>query len=263
MEIEERKQEEIEYYDKRAKDWLETNSEKKQAEDFEGFNPALLSSFLFCYQCLEKYCRGKKVLDYGCGNGVHSAFLAKAGAKEIIGVDLSQPSLEIARERAKQKGVDVNFLKMDCEALDFAGSSFDIILDGGTFSSIDMDKAFPELARVLKPDGFLIGIETFGHNPIANLKRKLNKVFGKRTGWAEAHIFKTKDLKEAEKYFNKVEAHYFHIISFLVFPLLHLPGGKLLLKLLEKIDRILFLLPFLRKYAFKTVFIFSKPKKHD
>lgn len=261
--MEERKQEEIEYYDKRAKEWLKTSSKEKQAEDFEGFNPTLLSSFLFCYQWLEKHCSGKKVLDYGCGNGVHSIFPAKAGAQEVVGIDLSEPSLEIARKAARREGVDINFLKMDCEVLDLENNSFDIILDGGTFSSIDINKAFPELARVLKPKGFLIGIETFGHNPIANLKRKLNKALGKRTGWAEAHIFKEKDLKQAKTYFNKIEVHYFHIVSFLVFPLMNLPGGRILLKLLEKIDELIFLLPFFRKYAFKTVFIFSQPKKHD
>ena len=263
--MEERKQKEIEYYDKRAKDWLEINSEKKQDEDFEGFNPTLLSSFLFCYQWLKKHCAGKKILDFGCGNGVHSIFPAKAGAGEIIAIDLSEPSLVIARKRAEREAVGdkISFLNMDCENLDFKNNSFDIVLDGGTFSSIDMKKAFPELARVLRPEGSLIGIETFGHNPIANLNRKLNKVLGKRTGWAEAHIFKMKDLKEAKKYFNRIEVHYFHIVSFMVFPLINLPGGRILLKLMEKIDQLIFLIPFFRKYAFKTVFVFSQPKKHD
>ena len=261
--MEERKQREIEYYDKRAKDRLETDPEKKQVQDFEGFNPIFLSSFLFCYQWLEKHCSNKKVLDYGCGNGVHSIFPAKSGAKEIIGIDLSEPSLEIARKAARREGVDISFLKMDCEKLDFEDSSFDIVLDGGTFSSIDINKAFPELARVLRPEGSLIGIETFGHNHIANLKRKLNKVSGKRTSWAEAHILKEKDLKEAKKYFGKIEAHYFHIVSFLVFPLINLSGGRTLLKLMEKIDEIIFLLPFFQKYAFKIVFILSEPKKYD
>ncbi|PIU24464.1 hypothetical protein COT12_00910, partial [Candidatus Berkelbacteria bacterium CG08_land_8_20_14_0_20_39_8] len=79
---------------------------------------------------------------------------------------------------------------MDCEKMEFPDNLFDIIFDGGTFSSIDLVKAYPELSRVLKPDGFLIGIETFGHNPFTNLKRKINKLIGKRTEWATAHIFR-------------------------------------------------------------------------
>ncbi|PJA84089.1 MAG: hypothetical protein CO145_02410, partial [Candidatus Nealsonbacteria bacterium CG_4_9_14_3_um_filter_37_13] len=132
------------------------------------------------------------------------------------------------------------------------------VFDGGTFSSIDLKQAYPKLARVLKPQGFLIGIETFGHNPLTNLKRKINKLTGKRTDWAAGHIFQIKDLREAKKYFNKVEVYYFHLVSWPAFPFLNLLGGKLLLKSLEFIDKILLWLPFLRKYAFKVVFIFKK-----
>ena len=107
----------------------------------------------------------------------------------------------------------------------------------------------------------LIGIETFGHNPIANLKRKLNKVFGKRTGWAESHIFKSNDLEEAKKYFSSIEARFFHFFSYFAIPFLGFPGGKLLLKILEGLDKIFFSVPYLRRYAFKAVFIFKNPIK--
>lgn len=139
----------------------------------------------------------------------------------------------------------------------------DIIFDGGTFFSLDLNKAYPELARVLKTDGFLLGIETFGHNPFTNFKRKINKVTGKRTGWATEHILKQEDLKLAKRYFKKVEVNFFHLISWTIFPFLGVPGGKILLKILEFTDNILLKAPFLRKYAFKTVFVFSCPKKPD
>jgi len=222
-----------------------------------------LESYRFCYFLLRKFSKDKIVLDYGCGNGVHTIFLIKAGAKKVVGIDLSEKSLEIARERIKREGLEgkVEFLKMDCEKMDFPANYFDIIFDGGTFSSLDLKKAYPELVRVLKSDGILIGIETFGHNPIANLKRKINKLTGKRTEWAVSHIFQMKDLREAERYFNKIETKYFHLISWFAFSFLNLPGSKMLLKVLEKIDEILFKIPFLKKYAFKVVFIFSEPKK--
>jgi len=262
--METRKKREIEYYDKKAGEWLKNISLKKEGADFEGFNSLLLSSFRFCYKYLKDKCQNKKLLDYGCGNGIHSIFPAKQGA-QVIGIDLSEPSLKIAGERAKREGVEdkIRFLAMDCEKMGFPDNYFDIIFDGGTFSSIDLDKAYLELERILKPQGFLLGIETFGHNPFTNLKRKINKLMGKRTTWAAGHILKTKDLEKAKDYFNKVEVHYFHLISWLGFPLLHFPGGKTLLRMLEFLDNILLGLPFLRKYAFKVVFIFSEPKKND
>jgi len=259
MEI--RKQKEIEYYDQRAKESLKELAEKRPEGDFEGFRADLLASFRFCYQWMRKNCPGKKVLDYGCGNGIHSFFLAEIGA-EVVGIDLSEPSLELAGEKAQRKGVTerVKFLKMDCEKMDFPDHSFDVIFDGGTFSSLDIKRALPELARILKPAGFLIGIETLGHNPLTNLKRKINKIRGKRTGWAATHIFKMNDLSEAKNYFSAIETNFFHLTSLVIFPFLGLPGTKFLLKILEEIDRGLFKIPFFKKYAFKVVFIFSQPK---
>ena len=261
--VEERKEKETEYYNRRAEEWLKEKGEKDLRTDFEGFNPYLLSSYAFCYKILKNHCQDKRVLDYGCGNGIHSIPLAKIGAKKVIGIDLSEKSLEIARGRVRKEGLEekIEFLKMDCEKVEFPENFFDIIFDGGTFSSLDLKLALPELARVLRPEGCLIGIETFGHNPFTNLKRKVNKITGKRTEWAAEHIFRMEDLETVKDYFNKVEVNFFHLVSWLAFPFLNLPGGKLLLKLLEFIDKILLGIPFLRKYAFKIVFVFSEPKK--
>lgn len=261
--MEKRKEKEIEYYDKKVEEFFKEEPERKWLGDFEGFLPQNLVSFRFCYQLLKENCPNKVVLDYGCGNGIHSIFPVKMGAKKVIGIDLSEKSLAIAKERARKEkvGERVEFISMDCEKMEFPDNYFDIIFDGGTFSSLDLKKALPELSRVLKTDGILIGIETFGYNPLANLKRKLNKLTGKRTGWATEHIFCQKDLELAKNYFQKIEIEFFHLISLLAFPFLNLPGGKILLKFLEKVDKFFLSLPFLRKYAFKIVFIFSSPIK--
>ena len=76
--MESRKQKEIEYYDKQAENWLKENPNKIQAGDFEGFNPLVLSSFQFLYKLLSRNCPKKTILDYGCGNGVHSFSLVSS-----------------------------------------------------------------------------------------------------------------------------------------------------------------------------------------
>lgn len=256
-----RKQREIEYYDREAEEF--SGGITKEAGSRGGFNPFELTSYNFLRNYLEDKIQGKKILDYGCGNGVHSTWLAEYGGR-VTGIDLSEKSLQIAREKAKAKKIEdkIQFLVMDCEDLKFPDNYFDIVFDGGTFSSIDLNKALPEIARVLKSDGFLIGIETLGHNPLTNFKRQINKLTGKRTEWATEHIFKMEDLKRAEKYFKKIETHFFHLVSWIIFPILNLPGGKFLLKLFERIDSFLiFIFPFLGRFSFKIVFIFSEPKK--
>lgn len=264
--MEPRKILEIHYYDKMAKKWRgEHLGEQQENVDIENYDIRLFSSYHFCEEWIRRNLTpGMKFLDFGCGHGMHSILPAKLGA-EVYAIDLSEESLKIARERADREHVSdkIKFIKMDCESLEFPDNYFDIIWDGGTFSSLDIERVFSELSRVLKTGGKLIGIETFGHNPLANFKRWINKKVGKRTSWAADHIIKTRDLKLAEQYFDQVEIRYFHLLSMSAFPFRKLPGGKLLFKTLDYFDTILLKFTFLKKYAFKIVFIFSKLRHHD
>lgn len=49
--------------------------------------------------------RGKSVVDFGCGDGEDSVYLAKDIALEVAGIDIRESVLEIARERALREGV--------------------------------------------------------------------------------------------------------------------------------------------------------------
>lgn len=102
--------------------------------------------------------------------------------------------------------------------MDFPDSHFDVIVDYGTFSSLDMSKALPEIIRVLKPAGTIICIETLGHNPFTNLKRTINVLLGKRTKWAATHIMKMKDWKHIFQYFIEYNIYYFGFTTLLLKP---------------------------------------------
>ena len=262
MKYKETKLKEIAYYDHCAREQLAKHSHVQAGVDFEGFNPLVLKSFRFCYELVERYSRNKRILDYGCGNGIHAVFLAKIG-REVVGVDLSKPSLELAHQRMKGTGLQkkTSFLVMDCEHMDFPKNSFDVAFDGGTMYALNLEKAFPEVARVLKPEGIFIGIETLGHNPFTNIKRKINYMRGKRTAWALEHIFQMRDIEKAQQYFERVEPYFFHLLSWVAFPFLFLPGGKILLWLFELIEQPLLRMPWLKKYAFKVVLVCSIPKR--
>lgn len=258
--LESRKKNEMTHYDNLAKKWQKSEGKDAWESDAEYLEHGIFSSYQFCDAWFKKHAKKNgELLDYGCGNGIHSILPAKLGAN-VTGIDLSEESLKIARKRAKREGVanKTEFMAMDCERLSFSDDSFDRIFDGGTFSSLDLTKAIPELARVLKPKGTLLAIETLGHNPLTNLKRMINKWRGMRTGWAIDHIFKMQDISLMEKYFSNIETHYFHLLSLVAFPFLSLPGGVALLNMLEKIDSLLLRIPFLQKYAFKIVIICKK-----
>lgn len=255
-------QQEMEHYDRLARDWRESGANRKWDSDAEYLQHGIFASYQFCDDWMQRHIKkDMKVLDFGCGNGIHSVLPTKKGA-QLVGIDISKESLAIARERMKHEGVQKRgtFLQMDCEALTFNNDTFDIVFDGGTFSSLDIIKAIPELARVLKPQGSLLSIETLGHNPFTNAKRALNKLLGRRTGWAVDHIFKINDLPLLKEYFHTVETRYFHLLSLVVFPFLRIPGSHVVLRFLERIDAWLLRIPLLQRYAFKIVIIASQPK---
>lgn len=250
--MEERKLREIEYYNQEA---MGAKDDKKEAGSLVQFNPFFLASYRFLQNSLSGGNQHKKVLDYGCGTGVHLSWLAER-FQNVTGVDLSQASINKA---LANKPANVELVVGDCENLPFANEAFDVVFDGGTFSSLDFEKALREIHRVLKPGGLLAGIETLGHNPLTNIKRKLNILLGKRTSWAGDHIFKMQSLEVVKKYFNIQELRFFHLISWVAFPLVWFPGGKVLLKCLEGLDHVLItLVPPLKKYSFKVVFVLKK-----
>src|SRR5437868_1615803 len=61
----------------------------------------------FCEQWLRTRCPGKKVLDYCCGEGEYSLLAARLGGS-VVGIDISDVSVDICRERATRDGLSAN-----------------------------------------------------------------------------------------------------------------------------------------------------------
>jgi SAM-dependent methyltransferase len=113
--------------------------------------------------------RGARLLDLGCGWGRHAIELARAGLR-VTGLDLSEPLLAAARQRAAEAGVAVEWVRGDMRELTFE-SEYDAVVS--LFSSLGY---FPteraELAvlrgvrRSLVPGGTLL-LETMHRDLLA------------------------------------------------------------------------------------------------
>lgn len=57
--------------------------------------------------------QSKKIIDLACGTGIFSVGAAILGAKEVIGIDIDQKSIEIAEEYAKKTNLDIEFINQD------------------------------------------------------------------------------------------------------------------------------------------------------
>ncbi len=87
-----------------------------------------------------KHDRSKTILDIGCGTGRHAIELAKRGYK-ITGIDLSEAQIKHAKVKAKNEGVEVNFLVKDARKFKL-DQKFDlaIIICEGGFSLMETDE---------------------------------------------------------------------------------------------------------------------------
>ncbi|KAL2689177.1 hypothetical protein Neosp_003229 [[Neocosmospora] mangrovei] len=94
------------------------------------------------------------ILDAGCGTGLVGASLAKKGAKHIDGIDLSPGMLQVAERSGAYETLSVANLS---QRLDIPDQAYDVIVCVGTMTQGHVGpEAFDELARIVKPDGFII-----------------------------------------------------------------------------------------------------------
>ena len=98
---------------------------------------------------------GMDVLDVACGTGNASIPAARAGAR-VTGLDFAPGLLAIARERAADAMVEIEFIEGDAQALPFEDASFDrVVSTFGHMFAPDHRRAADEMKRVLRPDGVI------------------------------------------------------------------------------------------------------------
>jgi SAM-dependent methyltransferase len=102
---------------------------------------------------------GERVLDVGCGRGATTIIAARATAPGLaLGVDLSEPMLVVARERAGRGGVDnVRFQMADAQSHSFEAHAVEVAMSRfGVMFFDDPVAAFANIRRALRPDGRIV-----------------------------------------------------------------------------------------------------------
>jgi demethylmenaquinone methyltransferase / 2-methoxy-6-polyprenyl-1,4-benzoquinol methylase len=106
---------------------------------------------------------GASILDVCCGTGDLTLELAGRASPggQIVGCDFSEPMLDLAREKAAERGAaDVRFEWADALSLPYDDGRFDVMTVGfGLRNFADWDRGLREMARVLKPGGKLVILE--------------------------------------------------------------------------------------------------------
>jgi SAM-dependent methyltransferase len=129
------------------------------------------------------------VLDAGCGTGENALYIASLGFS-VLGVDVAETALAMAREKAKDRGIEVEFAAADAFHLERLGRGFQTVLDCGLFHTFDGGERpayVASLASATERDGTLyvlcfsdVGPDT-GPHPVS--QQDLRAAFNSNAGW--------------------------------------------------------------------------------
>ena len=194
------------------------------------------------------------VLDYGCGDGHFSLMLARMGAR-VSGIDISPHLIAQARASAAKMGLNggaPQFVAGDAHQTPFEAGTFDYVVGNGALHHLDLDKAFAEIARVLKPGGTAVFMEPMVSHPLLRLLRGLTP----KTHTVDEHPLSFADIESAQKWFTSC-THREHFLLAVCAAPAHLLGKGFALSVINSFDQfdgfLMHMFPTLRRLAWLTV----------
>jgi SAM-dependent methyltransferase len=135
------------------------------------------------------------VLDAGCGTGENALHVASLGL-HVLGVDVAETALSIAREKAAARGIEADFAFGDALRLNRLGRVFETVLDCGLFHTLDSGERrdyVRSLASVTGRGGSLhvlcfsdVGPDGSGPHPVS--QEELRAAFEPSGGWSVASV---------------------------------------------------------------------------
>jgi ubiquinone/menaquinone biosynthesis C-methylase UbiE len=136
------------------------------------------------------------VLDAGCGTGENTLLVASLGLP-VLGVDVAETALAMARKKAVDRVIEVEFAAADAFQLERLGRMFETVLDCGLFHTLEGDERsgyVVSLASVTKRDGTLYvlcfsddGPDT-GPHPVS--EEEVRAAFQRSNGWNLATLMR-------------------------------------------------------------------------
>jgi SAM-dependent methyltransferase len=159
---------------------------------------------------------GRHILDFACGGGVTSAWLAARGAT-VTGIDLSPRSIEVAEQLAQHLNLGVRWLVADLEQHVLPGQGYDGMVGRYALHHLDVPSLAPALAATVRPGEVAAFVETMDTNPVLRFARAhLVGRFGiPRYGTIDEHPLVDSDLAALRDAFGslKLATESFHFLE--------------------------------------------------
>lgn len=149
--------------------------------------------------------RDMRLLDFACGAGITSAWLAARGAR-VTALDLSPVSVSRCAELVSRLGLSDRVRPVAGELAALSGSSFDGIAGRHALHHVDCQSIAPQLAALLRPGGIASFVETFDSNPVLRLARRhlVGRLGIPRYGTVDEQPLRASDLAALRAAFGSV-----------------------------------------------------------
>jgi SAM-dependent methyltransferase len=134
--------------------------------------------------------RGTEVLELACGTGESACRLVERRGARVVGLDGSLRMLQRAEQKARARGLEVEFREADAHHLPFPDAAFDVAICECTLCLLDKEQVLREMVRVVRPGG-CVGMHDlcWRENTPDDLKRALAEIEGERPetldGWRQ------------------------------------------------------------------------------
>ena len=127
----------------------------RERPSFEDSNNVTVKRCFFAYEWALQYVKGKSIADIGCADGYGTQSYANH-VESVIGVDYSEPTLKIAREKYKHL-TNLSFISGKVPPLPLESNSLDVITAFQFIEHIEDRAGFmKDVMRVLKPGGVFL-----------------------------------------------------------------------------------------------------------
>jgi cyclopropane fatty-acyl-phospholipid synthase-like methyltransferase len=153
-----------------------------------------------------------RVLDVGCGEGFYAIYLASKGF-DVVGIDISENAIKLAKENAVKHNVEIKFMPMDVADLDKINNKFDFIFEWAILHHImpeQRQKYVENIKMVLNKEVKYLSTCFNDQNPDFGAKGKKLRIIpegAKMPAGSRLYFSSFEEIKELfEPHFSIIEA---------------------------------------------------------
>ena len=133
--------------------------------------------------------QGRRFLDIGCGSGLSLLAAIKLGAREVVGVDIDENSVEASRRCLSRFATHATWRVSQASVFDLdpdRHGRYDVVYSWGVLHHTGNLRLALKKAAALVPERGLLAIALYRKSPMCNFWRREKRFYSRAPGWIQA-----------------------------------------------------------------------------